>query len=375
MLLNIASIFIFLFVAFNLFFRAHCPFWVKIIGVAILFLASMKYQIYQILGGAFFAPQMSRELILLLEVMYGALLILFFLLLLWDIYLVGNWLLAKAGFPIPKKLPSGLIKSGLCFLALALGIYGVWQAVKVPNVKEVEMRISDLPSDLEGFSIVQLSDLHVGPLLKKDWLSSVVAKVNALNPDLIALTGDYIDGRVSEIEAEISPLADLHAKYGIFGVTGNHEYYWNATEWIEALKNLGIHFLNNEHTVLQVNEAKLIVAGIPDLAASRFGLTPPDFIKAMQDAPEGLRVLLAHQPKIFKETQTQTDIQLSGHTHGGIMFFIQPLIARFNEGFVAGLYPQNNKNLYVSPGTGLWNGFSCRVGVPAEISRIILRKA
>ena len=335
----------------------------------------MKYEIYQILGGAFFAPQMPRELILILEAMYGALLILFFLLLLWDIYLFGNWLLAKVGFPIPKQLPSGLIKSGLCCLALALGIYGVWQAVKVPNVKEVEMRISDLPADLDGFSIVQLSDLHVGPLLKKDWLSSVVAKVNALNPDLIALTGDYIDGTVSEIKDEIIPLADLHSKYGIFAVTGNHEYYWNATEWVEALKKLGIHFLTNEHATLEVNGSKLIIVGIPDLAASRFGLTAPNLTKALENAPEGLRVLLAHQPKIFKESQTQTDIQLSGHTHVGIMFFIQPLIARFNEGFVAGLYSDNNKNLYVSPGTGLWNGFSCRVGVPAEISRIILRKA
>lgn len=375
MILNIASIFIFIFVAFNLFYHAHCPLWLKICGTLFLFLVSMKYQIYSILGGAFFAPQMPRELIIFLEAMYGSLLLLFFLLLFWDIYLLGNWLLAKAGFPIPKRLPTGLVKGGLCVLALALGIFGVWQAIKVPSVRNVDMRIADLPPSLEGFSIAQLSDLHVGPLLKKDWLAEVVSKTNALEADLIALTGDYVDGRLNEIGQELAPLANLHAKYGVFGVTGNHEYYWNAREWTEALRNLGIRILDNEHEAISVNENKLIVAGIPDLAASRFGLSEPDLDKALKDAPEGLRLLLAHQPKIFRESIKKADIQLSGHTHGGIMFFIQPLIARFNNGFVAGLYLRDNKNLYVSSGTGLWNGFSCRVGVPAEITHIILRKA
>lgn len=340
-----------------------------------LFVASMKYQIYNILGGAFFAPQMSRELIIFLEAMYGSFLLLFLLLLLWDIYLAGNWLLAKAGFPISKNVPAGLIKGGLCVLALILGAYGVWQGIKVPSVRNVEMRIANLPPSLEGFSIAQLSDLHIGPLLKKDWLEEVVKRTNALKVDLIALTGDYIDGRVSEIGKELAPLANLHAKYGVFGVTGNHEYYWNAAEWTEALKNLGIRMLQNEHEVINVNNDKLVVAGIPDLAAEKFGLPEPDLEQTFRDAPESLRVLLAHQPKIFQKAMTEADIQLSGHTHGGIMFFIQPLIAVFNNGFVSGLYSGDNKNLYVSSGTGLWNGFSCRVGVPAEITHITLCRA
>ena len=374
MILKIASVFIFLFVAFNLFHHARCPLWLKIAGTAILLLASLKYQIYQLLGGAFFAPQMDRWIILLMECLYGALLLLFFLLLLWDIYLAGNWILAKAGMPVPKRLPAGMIKAGLCGLALALGAWGVWEAVRVPDVRDVEVKIPNLPPELDGFSIAQLSDLHVGPLLKKAWLEEVVAKTNALKPDLIALTGDYVDGRVAVIGEELAPLADLRAKYGVFGVTGNHEYYWNAAEWAEALKSLGVKLLSNQHEAIDVNGATIVVAGIPDLAASSFGLPGPDLDEALKGAPEGLRLLLAHQPKFFKEAAPKVDLQLSGHTHGGIMFFAQPLIARFNTGYVRGLYNEGGKMLHVSPGTGLWNGFSCRVGVSAEISRIVLRR-
>lgn len=372
MTLNIASIFIFFFIAFNLFFRSGFPLWLKIPGIAVLFLASMKFQVYRFIGGAFYAPVMDRRLILFLEAMFGAFIILFFLLLLYDIYLLGNWLLAKAGFPVPKRLPKGLIKGGLCLLALLLGGYGTWQAVKVPTPRDVELRIPNLPESLEGFSIAQLTDLHIGPILRKDWLEKVVEKTNALKPDMIVLTGDYVDGRVSEIGEELKPLADLRAPCGVFGVTGNHEYYWNAAEWTKAMEDLGVRMLSNEHTTVEAKGEKVIVAGIPDLMASRFGFPPPSLAEAMKNAPEGLRLLLSHRPGVFKKVET--DIQLSGHTHGGIMFFAQPLVAEYNEGFVSGLYQENNKNLYVSPGTGLWNGFSCRIGVPSEITRIILRK-
>lgn len=372
MILNIASIFIFIFIAFNLFYRSGFPVWLKIAGAAVLFLAGMKFQVYQLIGGAFYAPVMDRRFILFLEALFGAFIILFFLLLLYDLYLFGNWLLARAGFPIPRRIPKGLIKGGLCLLALLLGAYGTWQAVKVPTPRDVEIRIPNLPASLEGFSIVQLTDLHIGPILRKGWLEEVVKKTNALKPDLIALTGDYVDGRVNEIAEELRPLADLRAPCGVFGVTGNHEYYWNAAEWTKAMEDLGVRMLSNEHETVEANGEKVIVAGIPDLAASRFGFPPPSLDQAMKNAPEGLRLLLSHQPRVF--TEAQTDIQLSGHTHGGIMFFVQPLVARFNAGFVAGLYPGNNKFLYVSPGTGLWNGFSCRIGVPSEITRIILRR-
>lgn len=373
MILYAASVVIFLFVSFNLFFRADCSMAIKIAGTAFIFFISMKYVIYQIVGGAFFSPDMPRTFILVMEALYGGLILLFFLLLLWDIYLLGNKLLIKAGIPAPAHLPTGYIRCGLAALALALGIWGTWESVKVPAVKTVEMRLPNLPQALENFSIVQLSDLHIGPLLGKEWLAEVVKRANALEPDIFALTGDYVDGRVDQLEGELAPLGELKSRYGVFAVAGNHEYYWNMPQWKKALEKLQIPLLENEHRNLNINGETLVVVGLPDLVAERFGQQTPDLERALENAPEATRLLLAHQPKNARDYASLVDIHLAGHTHGGLMFFLQPLVARFNSGFVAGKYNVEGKTLYTSSGTGLWNGFSSRVGVPSEITRIILR--
>lgn len=375
MILYIASFIIFLFISFNLFFRCACPLWFKGCIIFILFLVSLKYEIYQFIGGAFFAPQLPRHALLFLEGAYGAFMLLFFLLLLWDLYLCGNWILSKAGIPIPHSLPVGWIKCGLCAFAIALGCWGLWQAVKVPAVKNQTIYIADLPDSLSGLTIAQLADLHVGPILKKDWLEKTVEKVNALNPALIVLTGDYVDGYADKIGNELAPLGLLKAKYGVWGVTGNHEYYWDMPAWRQALENLNVNMLENEHKVFKINDATLVLAGIPDLAATKFGLEAPSLEKALAGAPKAITILLSHQPRQAANYASAVDLILSGHTHGGIMFFLEPLIARFNSGYVKGLYTVEGKNLYVSPGTGLWNGISCRIGVPAEITRFILERA
>lgn len=377
MVLYVFSIFVFLFCSFTLFFRTACPVWLKLGGTALIFVVSLKYVIYQVVGGAFFSPHLPRTLILVLETLYGALFLLFFLLLLWDIYLLFNWLLAKTGFPVPKRLPSGLIKTFIVLVSLASGIWGIWETVRIPDVRTRELSFAELPCSMNGFRIVQLADLHVGPLLKSDWVEEVVAKVNSLEPDLILMTGDYVDGHVEEVAEEIKAFANLRAKYGIFAVSGNHEYYWNVTEWEDAISRLGIEWLNNAHRSIQIpgEEQPLVIVGIPDLAALRYGFEAPNLEKALRDAPEGLRILLSHQPAHADENLLTTSLQLSGHTHGGTMFFLQPLIARFNNGFVRGIYQRENGILHVSPGTGIWNGFSCRLGVPAEISQFIMRCA
>lgn len=375
MILYLASFIIFIFISLNLFFRADCPLILKLAGCALVLLASLKYPVYQFVGGAFFSPHLPRPFILIYEALYGALIILFVLLVIWDIYLAGNWLLSRVGIPTPTHLPHGLIKCALVLLALGAGAWGTWQSVKVPDAREVELSLPNLPTELEGFRIVQLTDLHIGPLLKKNWLEEVVAKTNALDPDLVALTGDYIDGYVNEIARELRPLQKLRSKYGVWGVTGNHEYYWSAKEWLAELEKLQINMLENAHEILDVNGQPLVVAGIPDLAAQRFGLAAPDLQKALAGAPEAVRILLSHQPKNFPLNLEKVDVQLSGHTHGGLMFFLRPLVAKFNNGFVVGEYDLGGKKVYVSPGTGLWNGFSCRIGNPSEITLLILKNA
>lgn len=374
MILYEVSFIIFLFVSVSLFFKTECSLTIKIVGSLAVFLVSMKYVVYQVIGGAFFSPNLPRSFILTLEALYGALIILTILLAAWDIYIFGNWLLSKIGFPVPKNLPSGWIKSGFVLLALIAGGWGTWQSVKVPDVKEITLEVESLPHALNNFSIIQLSDLHIGPLLKADWLGRVVEKVNNEHPDLIALTGDFIDGQVDKIYSELKPLANLKAKYGILGVTGNHEYYWNVSEWQNALKQLGIDLLNNDHRVLNINGEKLVIGGLPDIVASKFNFEGPDLNKTFKDAPNAVRILLSHQPKEAEDFLKCADIQLSGHTHGGTMNFLQALVARYNSGFVNGYYSVDSKSLYVSPGTGLWNGFSCRIGVPSEITKIILKQ-
>lgn len=375
MILYLASACMFLFVALNLFWRIDCSTGVKAAGCLLLLFISLKYEVYRFIGGYFFAPHLPRAFLLLMEALYGGFIILFFLLLLFDLYLIGNLLLSRCGFPVPKILPRGAINCGLAGLALALGIWGTWNAVKVPDVRTIQLAVSGLPAPLTGLRLVQLSDLHIGPILKGDWLAEVVAKTNSLRPDLILLTGDYVDGFVSEIGAELAPLADLKASYGVWAVTGNHEYYWNMPQWRSVLEKLNVKMLENEHKAIQINNETIIVAGIPDLAAGRFGLPMPDLAKALRGAPDAVRILLSHQPKHVSEYAKQVDLMLSGHTHGGLMFFLQPLVARFNDGFVNGLYAAGKSSIYVNPGTGLWNGFSSRIGVPSEITEVILMTA
>lgn len=374
MILYIASAIIFVFIALNLFWRTDCPIWLKIAGSLCLLLVSLKYEIYRYFGHWFFAPHLPAPVLITLETLYGAFIILFFLLIFFDLYLAGNWILARAGMPTPARLPLGAIKCGLVAAALGLGIFGTWQAVKAPDVRTVRLQIANLPEKLENFSIVQLSDIHIGPILKKDWLAEVVARTNAAKPDLIALTGDYVDGYADQIGEELAPLANLAAPYGVLAVTGNHEYYWDMPAWRAIMENMGVKFLENTHQELHVDGATLVVAGIPDLAAGKFGQEQPDARKALANAPQAVRILLSHRPFEPRPDDGKVDLVLSGHTHGGIMFFLQPLIARFNDGFVDGLYSRNDTRIYVSPGTGLWNGFSSRLGVPAEITRFVLTR-
>jgi len=365
-------------------------------GIAVLAVC-LKYLAYETFGGSFYAPELPRSLLLTQEALYASVVILFFLLLVKDGLAGLLWMERRMGFAwrhpfSPAVRVTGLLatgcppaelslearfspavkSAGLLAIALSLGCWGTWQAVTVPNIRTVEISVPGLPAQLDGFSVVQLTDLHIGSLLRGEWLRAVVEKTNALDPDVVVLTGDLIDGLPDTLGSEVEPLGELHAKHGVYGVTGNHEYYCQVNEWLPVFKKLGIDMLLNEHRVLSIQGSELVIAGITDPMATRFGQEGPDVRKALDGAPDTTSILLAHQPR-GAAANAAADIQLSGHTHGGHMAFIQPLIAPFNEGFVNGLYNVNGMKLYVSPGTGLWGGFSSRVGVPSEITRIVLR--
>ncbi|HEY8242852.1 MAG TPA: metallophosphoesterase [Casimicrobiaceae bacterium] len=258
-------------------------------------------------------------------------------------------------------------------LAGALTLLGFWNARRVPRVRRVEVPISNLPEELHGFTIVQVTDLHVGPTIRRAQVDAVVDRVNALDADLIAVTGDLVDGSVRELGAHTLPLGRMTARHGTYFVTGNHEYYSGVHAWVAELKRLGMRVLLNEHVSLRHDGANIVIAGVTDYSAGRFveGHTS-DPHRALAGAPEDtVRVLLAHQPRSALEAQhAGVDLQLSGHTHGG-QFVPWNFFVRFYQPFNAGLHRLGTLWVYVSRGTGYW-GPPKRLGAPSEITHLRL---
>ena len=366
------SLVLFTYITVSLIAFLPCRTLIKAAAAVILLVVSLKYPIYVKIGGSFIAPDLPRPLLLSLEFLYSSMVILAFLLVLKDVTALLLWLSRCLGSSWHLPFTPGIRSGGILLVALVLGIYGTWQSLRVPDVRTVEITLPRLPAALDGFSIVQLSDIHIGPFLQREWLAGVVAKTNSLDPDIIALTGDMIDGSPEALRDDIAPLGELRARYGVYGITGNHEYYFRVNQWLPTFSDLGVIMLQNEHRVLSANGAELVIAGLPDHAERWFGGQGPDIGRALAGAPEAVRVVLAHQPHGAPDN-IAADLQLSGHTHGGLLFFLKWLLASFNGGLVEGLYEVGPMKVYVSPGTGLWSGFSCRLGVPSEISRIVLR--
>lgn len=372
MRLALPTLILFVYIVASMIWFLPCRFPARLAAGAALFAVCLKYLVYEKIGGSFIAPDLPRPLLLSMEVLYAAVVLLFFMLLIKDGLALLLWLSRCLGSSWQLPFSLAVRSGGLVLTAVVLAIFGTWQSLRVPDVRTVEIRLPNLPARLDGFSIVQLSDIHIGSLLKGDWLRGVVMRTNALAPDLVALTGDMIDGSPDALKDDIAPLGELHAKYGVYGVTGNHEYYFRVEEWLPVFEKLGIVMLHNEHRVLSVKGEDLVLAGLPDHSEQKFGGPGPDIRKALEGAPEAVRVLLAHRPQGVTDN-SGADIQLSGHTHGGLLLPMKILMATFNGGFVGGLYDVGDMKLYVSPGTGLWSGFSCRVGVPSEITHIVLR--
>ncbi len=259
-------------------------------------------------------------------------------------------------------------------LALLASLVGFVNARRTARVVEVEVPIAGLPAGLHGFSIAQLSDIHVGPTIKGRYLQAIVDKVNRLNVDMVAVTGDLVDGSVAQLSAHTAPLAGLRSRHGTYFVTGNHEYYSNAPAWIAELRRLGLTVLLNEHVLLRHADASLLLAGVTDFTAHHFDERHrSDPVAAIAGAPAdvGVRLLLAHQPRSAEAAaDAGFDLQLSGHTHGG-QFFPWNLFVPLQQPYVAGLHKLRDLWVYTSRGTGYW-GPPKRFGAPSEITRLRL---
>jgi hypothetical protein len=259
-------------------------------------------------------------------------------------------------------------------LAAFVTVVGFAGARRRARIVSVEVPLANLPPALHGFSIAQISDVHVGSQIKQQYVDAIVDAVNGLDADLIAVTGDLVDGSVPDLSRHIAPLGRLSARHGTFLVTGNHEYYSGERAWTAEFTRLGLRVLLNEHVVVRHGGAPLVVAGVTDYSAHHFNPEQrSDPVAALWGAPAdaAARILLAHQPRSASAAASAGfDLQLSGHTHGG-QFWPWNLFVRLQQPFTAGLHRLNNLWVYISRGTGYW-GPPNRFGAPSEITLLKL---
>jgi hypothetical protein len=298
-----------------------------------------------------------------------------------DVVRLAAWLARRArSAPIDpgRRLVAARLAAGaVSVLSGGLGAVAVRAATGPVAVKRVEVTLARLPLAHDGLRIAQITDIHVGPTIGHAFVQDLVRRVNALAPDLVAITGDLVDGTVAELGAAVAPLAELRARHGVFFVTGNHEYFSGVEPWLAELGRLGVRVLRNERVSIGSGMDAFDLAGVDDQSAERFGGPPHKDAVALalgDRDPAREVVLLAHQPRSFSLAKGHgVGLQLSGHTHGGQVWPFG-LLVRLSQPFIAGLHRDGDAQIYVSRGTGYW-GPPMRLAAPAEITELVLRRA
>ncbi len=269
------------------------------------------------------------------------------------------WLRARAG--------------GVLLWAIGLSIVALRSGLGGPVLRRVVFEIDRWPAQLDGYRIVQISDIHIGPLLDRRFAQTLVDRVADLDADLVAVTGDLVDGPVHHLAPEVAPFAGLRGRDGVYFVTGNHDHLSHAPTWVPHIASLGLRVLRNERVEIGKGEASFDLVGVDDYRSELLGGGVHDLETALAGRdPERPAVLLAHDPTTFKYARTHAiDLQISGHTHGGQIWPFNAFV-RLAVPWVAGVHRSGRAQLYVSRGTGFW-GPPMRLGAPAEITQIELR--
>ena len=347
-----------------LFFVIPCRMRIRAQAIWIMFLllCGIKGIVYEQFGGDAMAPDLPEKLIWLWNLADDGMFFLVVFSLLWLI------------LPFRKRL-NGVRIAILPVLSWGIAAWGQYNGTILPVVREVELGFRDLPASLDGYRIVQLSDLHCSSAARGWRTRAVVELVNGLGADLICLTGDYVDGMVACLAGDLAPLKDLRAKDGVYCIRGNHEYYKDHFAWWKWFRENGFRVLVNE---CAFPHEGLALGGVPDKNASRYGDVAPDARGAFAAATNGeFRVLLQHRPEGAAENcrEVGVRIQLSGHTHGGVAPLIACVVRSANGGFLRGLYGIGDGSyLHVSPGCGQWVGFPMRFFNASEITLLTLRR-
>ena len=272
------------------------------------------------------------------------------------------------------------MKLSIALLAAALLTvgWGEYCALRLPQVDRVTLTIPNLPRGLEGMTIAQISDLHISELFRAGRVQRIAQTVDNLHPELIVITGDWVDGQVADRSGDLLPIKLLKAPLGVWGVEGNHEHYIDYWGWRKFLPTLNVRMLFNQNGLVIRNGQMFYLVGLTDPQAARFGHELPNLPKALEGIPNNaFKILLMHQPKVAPDMcPAGFALQLSGHTHGGQINALYPLVAYGNSGYVRGAYDvvcgAHTMKLYVNQGTDLWNGFPLRLGTHGEITLLTL---
>lgn len=374
------------------------PRWVFRPLVALWLLAASKFIFFALVGGDTFNPEFPRALLILWNTA-DAIAICFSLLGI-GAFLISRFLSLLSRFlnnpkpesrnlnlqPLTFNLPTSARRWLACIfllLSCAVGVRAVYESVTPPRVTRYELDFPDLPAEFDGYRIVHLSDLHVSTFFRRPQIEAIVQQVAALQPDLICITGDFVDGLVERRGEDLAPLRKLRARDGVYGVAGNHEFYWDWASWRQFLSAQGVKILQNESVRILRGEAALQLAGLDDHMAwgcpeeKAAGSEGPRLDAAFATGEmSDFRILLYHHP-IWSQLAAEwyrVRLQLSGHTHGGAMPGLRSLVSAHNEGHVAGVYREGKATLCVSRGTGQWAGFPYRLGDPTEIIELYLRR-
>lgn len=352
----------------------------KAIMCVIALLAVSKSYIYHIVGGNTYDPEIPYNLAFVFDIARTTML---FLMLLVLVRFVLNCLyrIVKLSWSVSLLPTFSLFHAQLMLLvSFACACYGTSCAYGMPEIKPYEFTIERLDPRLDGMRLVVMSDIHVSSPTDVNLIYKMVHKVNSLEPDLILLPGDLMDGSVEQRRPITNLLFELKAKYGTFISSGNHEYYSGYQEWRDYFEQGGFISLDNKVVELLDNQGKPLMnlGGITDPRAARFNLPMPDpqgVIKALD--PQAPSIILSHRPQYAPDfaASKQVDLVVSGHTHGGLVVGLDRLVANANGGFVSGLYQLGNTKLVVGNGTMLWMGMPLRLGVPSQILLITLRSA
>lgn len=343
------------------------------IGLALaLVVISQHHLMTRITTGNMFSPEVPRVVMIAVNIGFVFIVLAAMMQLINDILTVIYAVVKRR-----KVRVSLTTRAVIIALSLGLASYGVSQALRVPTLKEVTLEIKGLPQQFDGYRLVQLTDLHLSRLFQREWAEATVTAANAIGADLVVVTGDLIDGTIEARKNDIPPLGNLRAPDGVWVIPGNHEYYFGRPEWMAQFKALGMQVLENQHTLIERDGASLTLAGVTDRRAPDFGQEGPDVDKALAGSPpDNTVILLDHQPRGAPDAAAKgVDVQLSGHTHGGMIWGFDRIVAMFNNGFVSGRYQVGDMQLYVNNGTALWIGFAVRLGVPSELTVITLKGA